>query len=276
MPGMISPGPPRLRRWGQNFLVDPAAAKRIVAAAEISPGESVLEIGPGDGALTRRIASAEARLLAVEIDPLRAAALLRELGGLERVQVVQGDILSRPIAAWLAAHGLEAPAVVIGNLPYNAATPILSRAVQEREAVSRIVATVQREVAERLTARAGGGAYGFLSVRAGLYADAEILFDLPPGAFRPRPRVTSSVVRIVPKPPAGGPEAAQRALAIASLGFRFRRKTLPNALASLGGRERWAAALAALGRPATTRAEELSPGDFVELGCGAAPLEAES
>ena len=273
---MASPFPP-LRRWGQNFLVDAGAAARIVAAAAVAPGESVVEIGPGDGALTRLLAATGGNLLAVEIDPLRAEALSRELAPFSNVAIAAGDALAMPIAERLAAHGLAAPAAVVGNLPYNVATPILRAAVRERGAVSRIVATVQKEVARRLVARPGSDDYGFLSVETAFFAGAEILFDLPPGAFRPRPKVVSAVVRLRPRePPAAGADL-DRLLDVTSRAFRFRRKTLPNALAGGGSRAIWEEALAAVGKPPTARAEELSPEEFVALaGAAAAATPAKS
>jgi 16S rRNA (adenine1518-N6/adenine1519-N6)-dimethyltransferase len=268
-----SPFPP-LRRWGQNFLVDSSAADRIVAAAAISPGETVVEIGPGDGALTRRLAAAGARLVAVEIDPRRAEALARELAPLPNVAIETGDALSTTIGARLAARGLPAPAAVVGNLPYNVATPILRSAIREREAVSRIVATVQREVARRLVARPGDEDYGYLSVYTAFFAEGEVLFDLQPGAFRPSPKVVSSVVRLRPKKPPVEGERLASLLDVVSRGFRSRRKTLANALASEGGRPFWEAALAAIGKRPSTRAEELSPQDFVALAAAAAAAAA--
>jgi 16S rRNA (adenine1518-N6/adenine1519-N6)-dimethyltransferase len=266
---VASPFPP-LRRWGQNFLVDPSAAARIVAAAAVSAGETVVEIGPGDGALTRHLARSGGRLLAVEIDPLRAAALARELAPLGNVAVEEGDALARTIADRLAANGLSGPAVVVGNLPFNVATPILRSAVRERGAVSRIVATVQKEVARRLVARPGSDDYGFLSVETAFFADGEILFDLPPGAFRPRPNVVSTVVRLRLKSPPVGGAALDRLLEIVSRAFQSRRKTLGNALAGKGSRREWEQALAAIGKSATARAEELSPEEFVALAAAAA------
>ncbi len=266
---MASPFPP-LRRWGQNFLVDPSAAARIVAAAAASPGETVVEIGPGDGALTRLLAGSGGRLLAIEIDPLRAAAIARELSAFGNVVVEQGDALALPIGDRLRRHGLPEPAVVVGNLPYNVATPILRSAVRERHAVSRVVATVQKEVARRLVARPGSDDYGFLSVETAFFADAEILFDLPPGAFRPRPKVVSSVVRLLLKPPPLERPDLDRVIDLASRAFRARRKTLVNALAGKGPRDEWVDAIAEIGKGATVRGEELSPEDYVALAAAAA------
>jgi len=256
---------PRLRRWGQNFLVDPAVARRILEAASISTGETVVEIGPGDGALTLLAARTGARILAVEIDPLRARRLDRDLPAGSGVTIACGDARYRRIGEWLAEYGFPAPALVLGNLPYNAATPILSRAMEDRGSVSRIVATVQKEVASRLTARPGDSSYGFLSLRCRIFADAQMLFEIPRGAFRPSPRVTSAVVRLVPREPLAEGEALSDLLRAASLAYRSRRKTLPNALASLGGRQRWAYALEAIGKSPLSRAEELSAEQFLDL-----------
>jgi len=244
--------------------VDRGAANRIVAAAGIVRGESVVEIGPGDGALTRGLAEAGGRLLAIEIDPARADALAAEYGGRADVVVERGDAIERSIGERLAERGWDRPAVVVGNLPYNAATPLLRSAVREPDAVSRIVATVQKEVALRLVARPGSDDYGYLSVFMALFSRGEILFDLPPGAFRPRPNVTSSVVRLRTRPPSGD-FSPDRVLDIASRAFRSRRKKLPNAAGAADERALWEAALATIGKPPTSRAEELSPDEFVEL-----------
>ena len=256
---------PARKRWGQHFLASGATAERIAAAARLAPGDTVLEIGPGDGALTRPLLAARARVLAIEIDPRRAESLANALAGEPRITIVRGDALEKRLAAWLSEAGLPAPAVLVANLPYNVATPILTRALEEREAVSRIVATVQREVAERFVARPGAGAYGYLSVRAAAFAQGRILFDIPPAAFRPRPRVTSSVLELTPLPHPLPADVRERALRLASLGFRSRRKTLPNALAQVAPREVLAEALAAIGKDSRSRAEQLSFEDYVAL-----------
>ena len=256
---------PARKRWGQHFLASGATAERIVAAARLSPGDTVLEIGPGDGALTRPLLAAGARVLAIEIDPKRAESLSAELARQPGVTIVRGDALTKPFAAWLSEAGLPAPAALVANLPYNVATPILTRALEERQAISRAVATVQREVAERFVARPGSEAYGYLSVRSAAFAQGRILFDIPAGAFRPRPRVTSSVLELTPLAHPLPADVRERALRLASLGFRSRRKTLVNALASAAPREALEGALAAIGRNERSRAEELSFEDWVAL-----------
>ena len=234
------PGLPARRRWGQNFLANPATAEKIVAAARVGPGDTVLEIGPGDGALTRPLARTGARVVAVEIDPLRARALATEFSraqGLEGagVRILQGDVLARPFAEWLAEGGAPgAAAVLVANLPYNVATPILTAALDAPETIRRSVATVQREVARRFVARPGDEAYGFLSVRAASArpgASSSTCLRARSARARRSSRACSSSCRSPTRPTA---ELARRALCLASLGFNARRKTLPNALSSAG------------------------------------------
>jgi 16S rRNA (adenine1518-N6/adenine1519-N6)-dimethyltransferase len=256
---------PVRKRWGQHFLVSPATAERIADAARLDRGATVIEVGPGEGALTRPLLARAGRLLAIEIDPMRADALALELVADDRVRVVTGDALSKPFGEWLADAGWKGPAVLAANLPYNVATPILLAAIEEPTAIARAVATVQKEVAQRFAARAGSAAYGYLSVRAAAFADARVLFDIPPGAFRPRPKVVSSVLELVPRARALDPDLRDRAVALASLGFRARRKTLANALAPAGPRAAWEEALEELGKDRRVRAEELSLDDFLAL-----------
>jgi 16S rRNA (adenine1518-N6/adenine1519-N6)-dimethyltransferase len=258
---------PARKRWGQHFLIRPEIARRIVEASRVGAADIAFEVGPGGGALTRPLAERAGRILAVEIDPLRADALARELSAQgDRVTILQGDVLRRNFADWLSAAGWAPPAVLVSNLPYNAATPILVSAMEEEGTFSRAVATVQKEVARRFAASPGTDEYGYLSVRAAAFATARVLFDLPPGAFRPAPRVTSSVLELTPR--ASPLDARERAAAlrVASLGFRSRRKTLVNALSSIAGRDRVQKALEEAGASPMARAEELSLQDFLALG----------
>jgi 16S rRNA (adenine1518-N6/adenine1519-N6)-dimethyltransferase len=265
-------GPPVRKRWGQNFLASTATAERIVEAAGVAPEDVVFEVGPGDGALTRPLSRRARRVVAVEIDPMRAQALAGEFAGSDRVRVFSGDVMQRPFRQWLTAGGCDGPAVLVANLPYNAATPILLAAIQAPETIRRSVATVQREVARRFIARPGDDTYGYLSLRVAASATGRILFDLPPGAFRPRPKVVSSVLELTPREPPGPPELIRRALCLASLGFNARRKTLANALSSAAPRADWERALEGLRKTPRARAEELSLEDFLVLAQGWRPL----
>ena len=261
---MLSVIPVR-KRWGQHFLASGATAERIVAAARIGPGDTVVEVGPGDGALTRPLAARAGRLLAIEIDPLRADALVREFSADPHVRIERGDALEKTFGAWLAGAGFDPPAVLVANLPYNAATPILTGALEEPDSIARVVATVQREVARRFVAKPGSEPYGFLSVRTAAFATGRVLFDLPPGVFRPRPKVMSSVLELTPRTEPLDAGRRTRALELASLAFRTRRKTVGNALSSAAPREVWEKALAEIGKDARVRAEVLSLDDFLAL-----------
>jgi 16S rRNA (adenine1518-N6/adenine1519-N6)-dimethyltransferase len=262
--------PPARKRWGQHFLIDRNVARRIVDAADLDGRQTVVEVGPGEGALTEPLAERAARLLAIEIDPVRARALSEKLPQ-ESVRILVADALAHPIGGWLDQVGWPPPAVVVANLPYNVATPLLSGWVAEEGTVARMIVMVQREVADRLAARPGDSAYGYLSVRIGLLARSERLFDVPPGAFRPRPQVVSGVVRLVPRPASADRRLIAQALEIASRGFAQRRKTFPNALAGLAERADWEYQLGRLGRDGRVRAEELGPADFIALARGLTP-----
>ena len=258
---------PARKRWGQHFLIRPETARRIVEASRVGPDDTAFEVGPGEGALTRPLAERAGRLLAVEIDPLRVEALERELADLGNLRLLRGDVLDRSFTAWLGDAGWAPPGVLVSNLPYNAATPILLRSVEEEGTFSRVIATVQKEVARRFAAKPGEEGYGYLSVRTAAFARARSLFDLPAGAFRPPPKVTSSVIELVPRFPRLEPLSRERALLLASLAFRSRRKTAANAIsaASAAGRSSVEHALEDVGFDPRARAEELSLDHYLAL-----------
>ncbi len=258
---------PARKRWGQHFLIRPETAGRIVEASGVGPDDTAFEVGPGEGALTRPLTERAGRLLAVEIDPLRVEALERALADAGNVRLFRGDVLDRSFAAWLDDAGWAPPAVLVSNLPYNAATPILRRAVEEEGTFSRAIATVQKEVARRFAAKPGEEGYGYLSIRTAAFARARVLFDLPAGAFRPPPRVTSSVIELVPRSPRLDPVSRERALHLASLAFRSRRKTAANAIsaAAAAGRSSIERALEDVGFDPRARAGELSLENYLAL-----------
>ena len=220
---------PRARkRLGQHFL-EPVWVAKVLDAVAPTPTDRVLEIGPGRGALTRPLAPRVRSLVAVELDRDLAAAL--EAEALPRVRVVQGDVLTADLDAVLA--GETPPFRVVANLPYNVASPILFRLLAAAHAGARFsTATLmlQKEVADRLVAEPGGPDYGVLAIQAGLDADLTHLLTLPPGAFRPAPKVTSAVVQLRFRPPAV--DVGSRAVFTKLVRGLFlqRRKTLRNAL----------------------------------------------
>jgi 16S rRNA (adenine1518-N6/adenine1519-N6)-dimethyltransferase len=265
----------RLQEWqlkprkalGQNFLADPGMAEKIVERLGLEGGEAVLEIGPGLGALTLPLARRLQRLVAVELDRQlapRLQALLAERG-LTQVQILQGDILRTDLAALARAQG--APLLVVGNLPYHISSPLLLKLIEARGAVTRAVLMFQRELAERLCAAPGGGAYGRITVRLRYCAEVRPLISVSARCFHPRPAVDSQVIeiRFHPRPPI---PAADEALFAATVqaAFAHRRKTLRNALRSGSWSPfRIEMALDRAGIDPLRRAETLTVAEFVHL-----------
>lgn len=253
---------PRARkRYGQHFL-EPVWADKLVAAIAPEPGDRFLEIGPGPGALTLRLAPRVAQLVAVEIDSDMLASLRPRVPA--NVVLVRGDFLEFDLRRLVD----DGPLRVAGNLPYNVSSPILFKLVREHRSVGGILdATLmlQREVAERLEARPGTGEYGVLTVLVRLHADVRRVLTLPPGAFRPAPKVHSAVVRLDFRPPAVAlrDEAVFEPM-VRSI-FTQRRKTLLNALRSFAESRSTDSrqALAAAGIDPGRRPETL---DLHELG----------
>lgn len=241
------------KRFGQNFLVAEAHLRRIVEAAKPFQGP-VYEVGPGLGVLTRALLEAGAKVTAIEKD-LRLRPVLEEtLAGLP-VRLLFADALAFP---W---EEVPQGSLLVANLPYNIATPLVTRLLKTGR-FARLVFLVQKEVAERMVASPKTPPYGVLSLRVAHHAEAEKLFDLPPGAFFPPPKVWSSLVRLTPKGVPDDPGLFR----LIEAAFGQRRKTLKNALVGAGyPREAVEAALKALGLPEQVRAEELGLEAFRRL-----------
>lgn len=225
------------KRFGQHFL-ESAWVTKLVAASGIDSDDAVIEIGPGRGAITRPLAARARQLLAVEVDRDLAADL--EAEGLARVTVVTGDVLEielDPIVTeWLGAPpGPSNQVRIVGNLPYNISSPILFKLLEfsARTAGARdAVLMLQKEVADRLVAKVGTGDYGVLTVLTGLYADVTRVLSLPPGAFRPPPKVQSAVVRLAFRAPKVAIRDQELFVRMVRTMFTQRRKTVSNALKS--------------------------------------------
>ena len=223
----IAPVRPRARkRFGQHFL-EPVWARKVVDAIRPEPGDRFLEIGAGQGALTSPLAERVREVVAIEID----RRLAGELGARvpPNVTVVSGDVLEVDLAPLIRTDG---PVRIAGNLPYYITSPVLFRLLEASRSLPILdaVLMVQREVADRLAARPGSKAYGVLTIQVGLLASVEQLLALPPGAFRPQPRVSSTLLRLRFHPPrvsVGSPQVFDRLLKDL---FSQRRKTLLNAL----------------------------------------------
>ena len=251
------------KRFGQHFLVDTAVLDAIVRAIDPRPGQALIEIGPGLGALTQPLVERCGRLTVIELDR-DLAARLRKRADLE---VIEADVLSFDFAALAAAQAPRSKLRIVGNLPYNISTPILFHLLPVAAAVEDQHFMLQKEVVERMAAGPGGKDYGRLSVMLQWRYHVEPLLDVPPDAFEPPPRVHSAVVRMTPWPQ---PEPLDAAVleAMMAAAFSMRRKLLRH---SLG---RWLEARGFAGRfDLQRRAEEVPVDEYVALACSLMPPE---
>lgn len=259
--------PPARKSLGQNFLVDRHALATISRLCDAGPDDTVVEIGPGTGNLTEHLLqdSGAGRVVAIEKDQRMLPELERRFAGEPRLELVAADVLDVDLGSLVPAGRR---CVAVGNLPYYVATEIHFRLLAERRHFRRLVLMFQREVAERIVAHEGTAAYGIPSVVTALWASAHVALRLPPGAFRPPPKVHSAVVvaevseeaRLAVGDPAGFTAFVRAALAL-------RRKTMLNAIGARGAvpRDALTAALLACGLPLTVRAEACSPETLAAL-----------
>ena len=251
------------KRLGQNFLVDEEIVRKIVAAAELTPEDTVLEVGPGIGTLTQGLAMSGAQVVAVELDKRLLPVLDKTLEGYNNVRIVSGDILEVDIKATVGAPVFK----VAANLPYYITTPIIFNLLEQRLPMERLVAMVQKEVAERMVAKPGGKDYGALSVSIQYYTEPEIAFLVPPASFIPAPNVDRAVIvckrRLVPPVDICDEKLFFKVVKAA---FSVRRKMLSNALKNMGiTGEQAAAWLERAEIDPKRRGETLSLQDFASL-----------
>ena len=251
------------KKLGQNFLIDENVVRQIVEVAELSEADMVLEVGPGIGTLTQGLAERKAKVVAVELDTRLLPVLATTLEGYDNVRVVHGDILKVNIMDEVGAPEFK----VCANLPYYITTPIIFALLEKRLPMERLVAMVQKEVAERMAAQPGGKEYGALSVAIQYYTEPEIAFIVPPTSFIPAPAVDSAVIvcKRREKPPV---EVCDEALffRVVKAAFSLRRKMLSNSLKNMGIKgEQVAKWLELAGVDGKRRAETLSLEDFAKL-----------
>jgi len=255
---------PRPRKaLGQHFLTDPRILGRIADALSAAPGDTVVEIGPGRGALTDILLARTLRVVAIEVDRDLAPMLVERHAGNPALTVIAQDVLEVNLAEAAGA----APFLVVGNVPYNITTPILFHALQ-RPRAARAVYLVQKEVAERVVAKAGDESYGALTANVQVVAKAEMLFTVPAGAFIPPPKVESAVLRLTPleQPLIAADEEAPYRLMVQGA-FGMRRKQMLRVVRELWSLDPLAAGalLETAGITPTDRPEVLSPDDFARL-----------
>ena len=270
---MAKPGQAKKRpRLGQNFLRDTSAAQRIVEALGEIGDATVIEIGPGRGALTHALAARARRLIAIELDRVLAAQLRLEFARQRNVEIIEGDARTVDFANLIARHpapllntGVQAAdaiherATVVGNLPYYITSEILLRLLDYSDWVKTIVIMVQREVADRIAAAPGSRDYGLLSATVQLFARVEKLFTLPPAAFAPSPKVHSAVLRVTIAPRLHSLKVEKEGFVdFLKLVFAQKRKTLANNLRQRYPEAAIAKALANAGLRRDSRAEQLS------------------
>lgn len=247
------------KKWGQNFLRNRGAVDRIVAAIEPEPGDVIVEIGPGQGALTEKLLELGSEVIAIEIDPELAAALGTRFG--ERLDLRHEDALEAALP--------ERPFRAVGNLPYNVGTPILRRVIADPNC-RRAVFMLQKEVAQRLVAKPRDEQYGYLTLYAAIFASARILMTLGPRSFHPAPKVESSVVVLDPRPPEWTADR-DTLIDLISTSFRMRRKKLINNLIGWRGmtRDDMLRSMERAGVSPDARAEELGLREFDALASSA-------
>ncbi|MGH6609958.1 MAG: 16S rRNA (adenine(1518)-N(6)/adenine(1519)-N(6))-dimethyltransferase RsmA [Burkholderiaceae bacterium] len=244
------------KRFGQHFLHDPQFIARIVDAIDPRPGDSIVEIGPGQAALTAALIERAGRVSAIEIDRDLAASL-RERFAPSELQLIEGDALR---IDWLQVA--STPLRIVGNLPYNVSTPLLFALLPIADRIVDQHFMLQKEVVDRMVAGPGSKTYGRLSVMLQFRYRLNKLFDVPRGAFKPPPQVTSSVVRMLPRAVAELPDVAANAYArVVAAAFGQRRKTLRNSLGELLDADM----IVAAGVDPQARAETMAVKEFIAL-----------
>lgn len=249
---------PAKKYLGQNFLVDRRVIQRILAACRLQGDETILEIGPGQGALTSELASRAGQIFAVEKDHRMVALLQEKFASHHHLHLIEQDIIQFDISV------LPQETKVIGNLPYNISTPIIEKFLTEPHPCREFFFTVQREFGERLAAQPGTKDYGALSCFVQFYADVEILFTIPPSCFRPVPKVTSCFVRLVFHGPLDPSIDPDRLFPLIRTAFQQRRKKIRNALAPVLG-DRLAEILKKFGIDENLRPENLPLQDYIGI-----------
>ena len=224
------------KKFGQNFLIDEHVLDKIIDAAQIDVTYGVIEIGPGLGTMTRRLAALSKKVVAIEIDRQLIPILSDTLSDCDNVKVINADVMKTDLGSLIDEEFGDMPVKVVANLPYYITTPIVMSLLEGRFAIESITIMIQKEVAERMRAVPGSKDYGALSLAVGYYADAYIAANVPPNCFMPRPKVGSCLIRLnVRKEPFVSVRDEKQMFALIRGAFNQRRKTLVNAVANYEG-----------------------------------------
>ena len=263
----MSDAPRHRKSLGQCFLTDRRIAERIVALADLTPQDRVVEIGSGAGILTRILARQAGEVIAIEVDPRWHARLEPEFHAAPHVRLVRGDALDYPFEA------IPSPYKVVANLPYYISTPVLFRLLEARARISRMVLMLQREVVDRMVAGPGSKAYGTLSLTVAYAAEVRKAFNVPSACFTPRPAVASAVVIVTPRPaPAIAVRDEPTLVNVIRAAFSHRRKILGNALKDGGfAPDAVQRALQGAAIAGTRRGETLTLAEFGRVADALAP-----
>ena len=258
------------KKFGQNFLIDPHVLDKIVDAAQITKDDFVLEIGPGIGTLTQYLCENARQVLAVEIDDKLIPILKETLQPYDNVEVLHGDILKQDIQQIADTYNDGKPIKVVANLPYYITTPIIMGLFESHVPIESITIMVQKEVADRMKTGPGSKEYGALSLAVQYYANPEIVANVPPNCFMPRPNVGSAVIRLTRhETPVVDVKDEKLMFRIIRASFNQRRKTLVNGLKNSGeinfSKEQIEAAITTIGKPLTIRGEALTLAEFAAL-----------
>jgi len=259
------------KQFAQHWLRSEKALSRIVAAADLSKGDRVLEIGPGTGILTRQLLPLAESIVAVEIDRDLCDLLAKKIGKIENFLLLQGDFLTFDLPSALVPFpAFQHPNTVVANIPYNITGPIIEKllgtiANPAPHSFTSIVLLVQKEVAQRLYAKPGSTHFGALSVRVQYLADCEFICDVPAKAFQPPPKVDSAVIRLLPRPVTNPPNDPRQMETLIKLGFASKRKMLRNNLKSVIDSDQLSHLLEELNVNPQARAEDLSVERWIAL-----------
>ncbi len=258
------------KKLGQNFLIDPHVLEKIIQTAQITPEDTVLEIGPGIGTMTQCLSEAAARVIGVEVDKNLIPILADTLDGYDNVRIIHADILKLDLQKLAEEENGGRPMKVVANLPYNITTPVIMRLLEDGAPVLSMTVMVQEEVADRMQAGPGTKEYGALSLAVQYYALPYLAAYVPPNCFMPRPKVGSAVIRLTryEKPPVMVQDV-DLMFRLIRASFNQRRKTLVNGLVNAESlsftKEEVLTALKRLGKDEQVRGETLTLQDFADL-----------